>query len=219
MPGAQGQRGYPPGRRPAQPPSGSPPARRPKVRPPPPKKAWGEDVLLEFGRARKSTHYIMRYVLGLVLAVAGAYLLIFPSTLAFAAFAVPYISMGLIAVAVILLALSELRIASTSYAITRSRVIERTGVIRKKTNAVQIRMITGTKVNQGIIDRVLGVGTLELFVKTGEVTLDYINDPHKVEDYILRMQTGSAPARQPSPQPPAPPAAPPRAPPSYPGRY
>lgn len=226
--GAQAPQGYPPPqRRPAAPPqrrpappARGPPAQRPPVRPPPPKKVMGEDALMELGSARKSTHYIMRYVISIILLVFGIYTVISPGLFAFASFAAFYISLAIVLLGVIVLLMSELSMMMTDYAITRTRVIEREGIIRKKTNAVQVSMITGTKVKQGILDRILGVGTLEIntHYKEHAITFDYINDPQKVESFILSLQSGGhMPAPQAPPQyPPAPPQYPPQAPPQYP---
>ena len=83
-------------------------------------------------------------------------------------------------------------------------------------------MITGTLVKQGILDRVLGVGKLIINThqKTGALTMRDINDPSKVEQFILQRGGGHAPAPQPYVQPPPaqPPAAPPRYPPQQPYR-
>jgi membrane protein YdbS with pleckstrin-like domain len=225
--GAQAPQGYPPQQRPAAPPQRRPapparrPAQRPPVRPPPPKKVMGEDALMELGSARKSTHYIMRYIITLVLLAFGIYTMLFPGLFAFASFAAFYISLVVVVLGVIVLAISELSMMMTDYAITRTRVIEREGIVRKKTNAVQVTMITGTKVRQGILDRILGVGTLEIntHYKEHAITLDYINDPQKVESFILSLQSGGhmpAPQAPPQQYPPAPPQYPPQAPPAYP---
>ena len=40
--------------------------------------------------------------------------------------------------------------------------MENIGILKKKTVAVNINMITGTRVHQSLPDRILGVGDLEI---------------------------------------------------------
>ncbi len=209
---------------PAQPPA-APPAQRPatqpqRIRPKPKKKVMGEEALMEFGSARKSTHYIMRYVITLVLLVIGIYTMISPGIFAFIEFLFPgmYISLGFIIAGLAMLLWSEMDMKYTGYAITPTRVIENIGILKKKTVAVNINMITGTRVHQSLPDRILGVGDLEIntHYKEHALILRYINDPMEKEAYILQMQSGRAAPQQPQAPPTPPPAAPPATPPAAP---
>ena len=188
-----------------------------RIRPKPKKKVMGEEALIEFGSARKSAHYIMRYVIILALMVAGIYTL-FSGMFSFIDFLFPgmYISLALIIIGGAFLIWSETDLMYTDYAVTPTRVVENVGILKKKTVAVNINMITGTRVHQSLLDRILGVGDLEITThyKEHALTLKYINDPGEMESYILQLQSG----RSAQPQPPsaAPPAAPPASPPPQP---
>ncbi len=222
-PVSQAPEGYPqrrpPPRRPAAPPAQSPappPQERARIRPRPKKKVMGEEALLEFGSARKSTHYIMRYVIIIALMIAGAYTF-FSGMFAFMDFLFPgmYISLALVLAGLAFLIWSEMDLMYTDYTVTRTRVVENVGILKKKTVAVNINMITGTRVHQHLADRILGVGDLEIntHYKEHAITLRYINDPSDIESYILQLQSGRTAPQQPPAQGP-PPAAPPAQPPA-----
>jgi uncharacterized membrane protein YdbT with pleckstrin-like domain len=69
----------------------------------------------------------------------------------------------------------------------------RVGLIAKNTNEIQLRHIRALNVKQGVIERILGIGTIEFSSAAGEgaeVMFKGIRDPHGVKGRILIIQGG-----------------------------
>lgn len=70
-------------------------------------------------------------------------------------------------------------------------VSTRVGLIAKNTNEMQIRHIRGINVRQGIIGRILGIGTLEMLSAAEEeskVIFSGIRDPHRVKEMLKGLR-------------------------------
>ncbi len=77
------------------------------------------------------------------------------------------------------------------FTVTSSRVIMRVGLIAKNTNEIQLRHIRAINVRQGIVERILGIGTVEFSSAAGggvEVLFKGISDPHGVKERIKSLQ-------------------------------
>lgn len=73
------------------------------------------------------------------------------------------------------------------FTITNGSIIMRVGLIARNTNEMQLRHIRAINVRQGIIERLLGIGTL-IFLSAAnsesEVIFKGISDPHGVKEKI-----------------------------------
>lgn len=79
------------------------------------------------------------------------------------------------------------------FTFTSSRVIMRVGLIAKNTNEIQLRHVRGMNVRQGIIERLLGIGTIEISSAASggvEVVFKGISDPHGVKEKLRGLQNG-----------------------------
>lgn len=67
----------------------------------------------------------------------------------------------------------------------------REGLIARNTNEMQLRHIRAINVKQGIIERILGIGTI-MFLSSAEgeaaVIFKGIRDPHGVKEMIKELQ-------------------------------
>jgi uncharacterized membrane protein YdbT with pleckstrin-like domain len=73
------------------------------------------------------------------------------------------------------------------FTVTKDRIISREGLIAKNTNEIQLKHIRALNVKQGIIERLLGIGTIEISSAAGggvEVMFKGIRDPHGVKERI-----------------------------------
>ncbi len=73
------------------------------------------------------------------------------------------------------------------FTVTRDRIIMRAGLIARNTNEMQLRHIRAINVRQGIIERILGIGSI-VFISAAEseaaVVFKGISDPYEVKERI-----------------------------------
>ncbi|OIP31758.1 MAG: hypothetical protein COW04_01140 [Deltaproteobacteria bacterium CG12_big_fil_rev_8_21_14_0_65_43_10] len=77
------------------------------------------------------------------------------------------------------------------FTMTNDRVIMRVGLIAKNTNEIQLRHIRAMNVRQGIIERLLSIGTIEMSSAAGggvEVMFKRIRDPHRVKERVRGLE-------------------------------
>lgn len=77
------------------------------------------------------------------------------------------------------------------YTVTAQRIIMRIGLIANNTNEMEIRHIRGINVRQGVIERMLGVGTLEIISAAdggAEVVFTGIRHPNAVKELIRGLR-------------------------------
>jgi uncharacterized membrane protein YdbT with pleckstrin-like domain len=79
------------------------------------------------------------------------------------------------------------------FTITSDRIIARVGLIARNTNEIQLRHIRAVSVRQGVIERILGVGTLTfLSAAEGVATVVFkgVRDPIGLKERIRCVQEG-----------------------------
>lgn len=66
----------------------------------------------------------------------------------------------------------------TEYAVTNKKVLAKTGIISRRVDELMLKKVEGVDVEQGILGRLLGFGTL-VFSGTGsqKVVFDFIDNP------------------------------------------
>ena len=85
--------------------------------------------------------------------------------------------------------IAEFKRASTRYEVTDFRIVRKDGILRRNETAVPYRQLERVVLHQGILDRVLGIGTLVIDTGDDTVQISSIRDPKKVEQAIMsRMQ-------------------------------
>ncbi|HZJ12581.1 MAG TPA: PH domain-containing protein [Methyloceanibacter sp.] len=79
---------------------------------------------------------------------------------------------------------------ATSLTVSEHELLYEKGILSKERLAVSLRHVRSVQVNQGFINRILGVGTIE--IKTAgdepEFTVTDLPDPHEVREAISRTQ-------------------------------
>jgi len=79
---------------------------------------------------------------------------------------------------------------ATSLTVTEHALLYEKGILSKERLAVSLRHVRSVQVNQGFVNRILGVGTIE--IKTAgdepEFTVKDLPDPHEVREAISRAQ-------------------------------
>ncbi len=79
---------------------------------------------------------------------------------------------------------------ATSLTVSEHELLYEKGILSKERLAVSLRHVRSVQVNQGFINRILGVGTIE--IKTAgdepEFTVTDLPDPHEVREAISRAQ-------------------------------
>ena len=77
------------------------------------------------------------------------------------------------------------------YTVTDQRLIMRIGLIARNTNEMEIRHIRGINVRQNVIERLLGIGTLEIISAAdggAEVIFGGVRDPFGLKDRIRALR-------------------------------
>ena len=77
------------------------------------------------------------------------------------------------------------------YTVTSHRIMMRTGLIANNTNEMEIRHIRGINLRQGVTERLLGIGTLEIISAAdggAEVVFSGIRNPVAVKDQIRSLR-------------------------------
>ena len=77
------------------------------------------------------------------------------------------------------------------YTVTSHRIMMRTGLIANNTNEMEIRHIRGINLRQGVAERLLGIGTLEIISAAdggAEVVFSGISNPVAVKDQIRSLR-------------------------------
>ena len=102
---------------------------------------------------------------------------------------------------------------TSNFAVTSDRVIHRQGFIAKRSMEIPLEAINDVRFEQGILDRMVGAGTLVISSASefGRNTFDDIRHPEAVQKVIYeqgesnkkRMYQGSAAGQGPPPPPPA----------------
>jgi membrane protein YdbS with pleckstrin-like domain len=105
---------------------------------------------------------------------------------------------------------------TSNFAVTSDRVIHRQGFIAKRSMEIPLEAINDVRFEQGILDRMVGAGTLVISSASefGRNTFDDIRHPEAVQKVIYeqgesnkkRMYQGSAAGQGPPPPPPATPS-------------
>ena len=76
------------------------------------------------------------------------------------------------------------------FELTDDRVTAREGLISRDTTEIQLKYVMGTHIKQGILERILGIGTVEIFSAAetrSRVLFRGIRNPVAVKDMINRM--------------------------------
>lgn len=77
------------------------------------------------------------------------------------------------------------------YTISANRIIMRVGLVANNTNEMEIRHIRGINVRQGVIQRLLGIGTLEIISAAdggAEVVFSGVRNPNGVKEIIRGLR-------------------------------
>jgi membrane protein YdbS with pleckstrin-like domain len=142
----------------------------------------------------------LRYYAGIVLLLILTFVLWFFNYLVppLGPISVQTLTLGLTAffvlLIIVLFLVVEWRRASTRYVVTDFRIIKKHGLIRRNETVVPYRQLERVVVHQGIIDRLLGIGTLVIDTGEDTIRISSVRDPQKVEQAIMSgMQTLQTP--------------------------
>ncbi|MGI8725295.1 MAG: PH domain-containing protein [Methyloceanibacter sp.] len=80
---------------------------------------------------------------------------------------------------------------ATSLMVTDHEVMYEKGILSKDRTAVSLRHVRSVRVTQGFVNRILGVGTVEISTAGDEpeFTVKDMPDPHEIREAITKAQT------------------------------
>ena len=170
-------------------------------------KAPNEEIVFRFTSGRFGWKYVKVYgflallsILGIALFLYGDSLL--AASLNFLPFKPSGASLYIIAAAVVLAIPVELKRRSVKYVITNYRIVEISGLLKKKAKALQISQINDVSVDQSFIDRILGHGNVIVKTETSTMEMRAVHDPSKIESLLMEHAEGrGSPAQKSSPSP------------------
>ncbi|HTD81037.1 MAG TPA: PH domain-containing protein [Thermoplasmata archaeon] len=144
---------------------------------------------------RPSRVLVLRYYVGMVLLLLATFALWFFNYLvpSVGPITTRNLSIGITAffafLIIVLALLAEFRRASTQYLVTDFRIIRKDGILRRTETVVPYRQLERVVLHQGILERILGIGSLIIDTGDDTVQINSIRDPRKVEQAIMtRMQ-------------------------------
>jgi len=98
---------------------------------------------------------------------------------------VTWVSAFLIFLAIVSVIIAELRRFSTKYIITDFRVIRKDGIVRRHQNVMPYTKLERVQLTQGLLDRILGIGTVVLDTGEDQIPLSAVRDPRGIEAMIM----------------------------------
>ena len=78
------------------------------------------------------------------------------------------------------------------YQLTNQRVVIQKGILRRKRSSIQYPKIQDIEISQGIVDRIISAGDIEIYGghEHTNIVLEDIPNPREVEDMIDRVRLG-----------------------------
>lgn len=154
-------------------------------------------MLLEFNSARLK--FLKWYVGGIVLIAIWTVLFFGIGGIAVPAILTGYLY-ALPLIAIILLAITEIRVRSKKYVLTDSRVIERNGILSKEETFLAADRIANYTVKQNFLDRIFGIGSVEVESVDGddapEITMESVDNIEKIKEILDQQVSGTAARRK-----------------------
>ena len=91
--------------------------------------------------------------------------------------------------ALVLVLVAELKRLATKYVVTDFRVIRMDGILRKSENVMPYNKLERVQLTQGLVERILGIGTLVVDTGEDQMLIASVRNPRNVERAIMgRMQ-------------------------------
>ena len=152
----------------------------------PPGKIERERKLMKLSRARRSD--FLKFLLGLIILGAGGYVYLYrPVQLNVITrfISADYLAGALALAGIIIILYAEAKERGARYYITQYRVVEVWGLLRKREHAIQLSQIEGVKVQQSFLNRLLGIGDVEIKTARDSLTLLQVGNPGKVEGLLM----------------------------------
>ncbi len=162
-----------------------------------PGKIEREKRIMKLSCARRAQFF--KYLFGLIMLGAGGYVYLFrPVELnLFSGFlSIDYIASALSLIGIIIILYAEARERGAHYYISQFRIVEISGLLRKREHGLQLSLIESVKTHQTFFQRLLGIGDVEVKSSRDSIILKKVGDPAKAEAMILsetnRRSTRSA---------------------------
>jgi membrane protein YdbS with pleckstrin-like domain len=89
----------------------------------------------------------------------------------------------------ILVLIAELTRLGTKYIVTDFRIIRKVGILRRTENVMPYNKLERVELSQGILDRILGIGSLVVDTGEDQMTIASVRNPRNVEQTVMsRLQ-------------------------------
>ncbi len=127
--------------------------------------------------------------------IALAAILILLSSLLFIPAETRGVAAGGVLFGLLLVGIAYLNVYATSYTVTSERVVQRKGLLSRRVSEVEISDIRNVQVNQGIIQRMFGIGNVGISTagQSGvEIVFAGIRRPQPVADMIREQRKRSS---------------------------
>ncbi len=91
----------------------------------------------------------------------------------------------LLFLALVLVLRAEVRRLGTRYVITDFRIIRKDGILRTSETVFPYRQLERVQLQQGILERIFGIGTIVVDTGDDQLLISAVPDPRKVEQTIM----------------------------------
>lgn len=162
-----------------------------------------EKIAIKFGHSRRCGRFLKYYFISVIAILLGISVYLEYVAPSFSLIPKTWLAVSLILLGIILWLVAEIKkIAGGRYYITNERIIAEKGILRTKMDSVTYNMIVNIKMTRGFVDKLLGIGNIEISTARGHQELDIkgIKNSGKVEnliyEYIESPEEKEMPQRQ-----------------------
>jgi uncharacterized membrane protein YdbT with pleckstrin-like domain len=141
-----------------------------------------ERVLIRMPESRRAN--LMRYLISIVLIVVGVYLYLYTSV-EILFIPTEYLGIGVSVLGILIILYSELKLIHSYYYMTQNRIVEVSGILRKRERALQIPQIESVTIHQSFLNRILKIGSIDVKTAGESMVLHKISSPRKAESIII----------------------------------
>jgi len=153
-----------------------------------PEKTLEERVLYKTHPCRRGWHHLKYYILAFVILGITIYINFDASVSStLGNIILTPLTYLLIIVFFLIIIIEELKKHFTLYYVTTSRIVKEKGIISKKVDSRQFSIIDSINVKINPLDRLFGIGDLEIGVIENIIVFEDLKNPNAIEDYVAKI--------------------------------
>jgi uncharacterized membrane protein YdbT with pleckstrin-like domain len=141
-----------------------------------------ERVLIKLSESRRAN--LLKYLLSIVLICAGVYIYLY-NPLDIGIVPMGYVGLGVSFLGLLIIIISELKLIHSYYYMTQNRIVEASGILRKRERALHIPQVESVTIHQSFLNRILKIGSIDVKTAGESMVLHKISNPKRAESIII----------------------------------